>query len=346
MEIQLNKLKTKTMSIKIAINGFGRIGRPALKIALEKQDIEVVAINDLSDNKTLAHLLKYDSSYGTYAREVSVGNGEIIVGGKSIKIFSEPDPAKLPWRDLGVDVVLECSGVFNDRSSAEKHIQAGAKKVILSAPPKGDDIPVYLIGVNENEFKPEDQIISNGSCTTNCLAPMIRVLDEKFGVEKGFLTTVHSYTNSQRILDLPHKDLREARSAGQNIIPTTTGAAKTVAKALKSMEGNLDGISMRVPTPVVSVTDFVCNLKNEASADEINSAYKEASKTHLKNILDVSDEELVSMDFKGNPSSAIVDLRLTMANGKLVKVVGWYDNEWGYANRLVEMAQLMALKGL
>jgi glyceraldehyde 3-phosphate dehydrogenase len=328
--------------IKIAINGFGRIGRPALKIALEYENLEVVAINDLADDKTLAHLLKYDSSYGTYGREVRVGNGEIIVNGKSIKSFSEPNPEKLPWKDLDVDVVLECSGVFNDRKSAQKHLEAGAKKVVLSAPPKGDDIPVYLIGVNENELRSEDKIISNGSCTTNCLAPMIKVLDEKFGVEKGFLTTVHSYTNSQRILDLPHKDLREARSAGQNIIPTTTGAAKTVAKALKSMAGNLDGISMRVPTPVVSVTDFVGILKKEASVEEINSAYREASENYLKNILDISEEELVSMDFKGNPSSAIVDLPLTMANGNLVKVVGWYDNEWGYANRLVEMAELIS----
>ena len=330
------------MAIRIAINGFGRIGRPALKIALEKENLEVVAINDLADDKTLAHLLRHDSSYGTYARDVKTGSGEIIVNGKSIKSFAEPDPTKLPWKNLGVDVVLECSGVFNDRQSAQKHIEAGAKKVVLSAPPKGDDIPVYLIGVNESEMKSEDDIISNGSCTTNCLAPMIKVLDEKFGVEKGFLTTVHSYTNSQRILDLPHKDLREARSAGQNIIPTTTGAAKTVAKAIKSMEGNLDGISMRVPTPVVSVTDFVGILKKEANVEEINSAYREASASYLKNILDISDEELVSMDFKGNPHSAIVDLPLTMANGKLVKVVGWYDNEWGYANRLVELADLIS----
>jgi glyceraldehyde 3-phosphate dehydrogenase len=330
--------------IKIAINGFGRIGRPALKIALEKENIEVVAINDLADDKTLAHLLKHDSSYGTYARDVKVGSGEIIVNGKTIKRFSEPDPTKLPWRDLGVDVVLECSGVFNNRESAQKHIEAGAKKVVLSAPPKGDDISVYLIGVNEKELGSEDDIISNGSCTTNCLAPMIKVLDEKFGVEKGFLTTVHSYTNSQRILDLPHKDLREARSAGQNIIPTTTGAAKTVAKAIKSMEGNLDGISMRVPTPVVSVTDFVGILKKEASIEEINSAFREAAAGNLKNILDVSEEELVSMDFKGNSHSAIVDLPLTMANGNFVKIVGWYDNEWGYANRLVEMAQLAGNK--
>lgn len=328
------------MKIKIAINGFGRIGRPALKVALEKNNLEVVAINDLADDKTLAHLLKYDSSYGTYAKNIVAKDGEIIVGGNSIKSFSEPDPLKLPWKDLGIDVVLECSGVFTDRESAGKHLEAGAKKVILSAPSKGDDIPVYLIGVNENELKPEDNIISNGSCTTNCLAPMIRVLDEKFGVEKGFMTTVHSYTNDQRIQDLPHKDLRRARAAGQNIIPTSTGAAKTVAKAMKGLEGKLNGIAMRVPTPVVSVTDFVCILKKEAGAEEINGAYREAADSYLKNILAVSDEELVSMDFKGNPASAIVDLPLTMVNGNLVKVIGWYDNEWGYANRLVEMAGL------
>jgi len=300
-----------------------------------------VAINDLTDIKTAAHLLKYDSSYGTYEKEVVVDekNSELIIDGTRIKYFMEMDPANLPWGDLGVDVVLECSGVFNSKEKAQKHISAGAKKVILSAPAK-DDTPVYLLGVNENEYKNE-AIISNGSCTTNCLAPMIKVLEENFGVEKGFLTTVHSYTNSQRILDLPSKDLREARSAGQNIIPTTTGAAKTVAKALKSMEGKLDGISMRVPTPVVSVTDFVGILKNEATVEEINQAFEDASKNGLKNILAISKEELVSMDFKGNANSAIVDLLLTMANGKLVKVVGWYDNEWGYSNRLVEMAEFI-----
>ena len=233
---------------------------------------------------------------------------------------------------------------FHDRERAGKTYRSRSEKSDSFRAPKGDDIPVYLIGVNENELKAEDNIISNGSCTTNCLAPMIKVLDEKFGVEKGFMTTVHSYTNDQRILDLPHKDLRRARAAAQNIIPTSTGAAKTVAKAMKSLEGKLNGIAMRVPTPVVSVTDFVCILKKEASVEEINAAYREAAETYLKNILAVSDEELVSMDFKGNPASAIVDLPLTMANGNLVKVVGWYDNEWGYANRLVEMAELVGNK--
>ncbi|OGI25719.1 MAG: type I glyceraldehyde-3-phosphate dehydrogenase [Candidatus Moranbacteria bacterium RBG_13_45_13] len=330
------------MGIKIAINGFGRIGRPTLKIALEKEDIEVVAINDLTDDKTLAHLLKYDSSYGIYGKDVQVGEGEIIIDGKKIKSLTEPDPQKLPWKDLGVDVVLECSGAFTKKEEAQKHIDAGAKKVILSAPPKGEGIPVYLIGINEKELKPEDSVISNGSCTTNCLAPMIKVLDEKFGVEKGFMTTVHSYTNDQRILDLPHKDLRRARAAAQNIIPTSTGAAKTVGKAMKSLEGKLNGIAMRVPTPIVSATDFVCTLKKDVTAEEINEAYREAAAGALKNILAISDEELVSMDFKGNPASVIVDLPLTMAQGSLVKVVGWYDNEWAYANRLVEMAELLS----
>jgi glyceraldehyde 3-phosphate dehydrogenase len=329
---------------KIAINGFGRIGRPSFKIAFEKDDIEIVAINDLTDLKTAAHLLKYDSSYGRYEKEISTDekNLELIIDGTRIKYFMEPNPEKLPWKDLGVDVVLECSGVFDDKEKAGKHISAGAKKVILSAPAK-DDTPVYLLGVNADEYKNEE-IISNGSCTTNCLAPMIKVLDDNFGVEKGFMTTTHSYTNDQRLQDLPHKDLRRARAAGLNIIPTTTGAAKTVGKVLKHLAGNLDGISLRVPTPVVSIVDFICNLEKEATTSEINQAFDEASKNGLKNILAVSEEELVSMDFKGNPMSAIVDLPLTMANGKLVKVVGWYDNEWGYSNRLVEMAEFIANK--
>jgi glyceraldehyde 3-phosphate dehydrogenase len=330
--------------IKIAINGFGRIGRPALKIALEKNGMEVVALNDLADDKTLAHLLKYDSLYGNYAKNVEVGEGEIIIDGMKIKSLTEPDPTKLPWGELGVDIVLECSGVFTKKDEAQKHLDAGAKKVILSAPPTGEGVPVYLLGINEVDYDPSENIISNGSCTTNCLAPMIKVLDDNFGLEKGFMTTIHSYTNDQRILDLPHKDLRRARAAAQNIIPTTTGAAKTVGKAMKGLEGKLNGIAMRVPTPVVSSTDFVCILKKEATNEEINNTYREAAQGYLKNILTVSEGELVSTDFKGNPHSAIVDLPLTMANGNLVKVVGWYDNEWGYANRLVEMAEFIGSK--
>ena len=246
----------------------------------------------------------------------------------------------MPWGKLGVDIVLECTGVFEDKENSGKHLKAGAKKVILSAPPK-DDIPVYLIGVNENEYKGEN-IISNGSCTTNCLAPMIKVLDDLCGVEKGFMTTVHSYTNDQRLLDLPHEDLRRARAAAQNLIPTTTGAAKTVAKVIKHLEGKLDGIALRVPTPVVSITDFICTVKNPKSAEEINSAFREAAQGELRGILAVSDEGLVSSDFKGDPASAIVDLPLTMVEDNLVKVVGWYDNEWGYSNRLVELAEFIS----
>ncbi len=327
--------------LKLAINGFGRIGRPSFKIAFEKEDIEIVAINDLTDEKTVAHLLKYDSLYGRYGREVTIDekNGELIVDGTRIKYLSEPDPEKLPWGKLGVDIVLECTGVFEDREKSSKHLKAGAKKVILSAPPK-DDIPVYLIGINENEYKGED-IISNGSCTTNCLAPMIKVLDDLYIVEKGFMTTAHSYTNDQRLLDLPHKDLRRARAAAQNIIPTTTGAAKTVGKVIKHLEGKLDGIALRVPTPVVSIVDFICVVKKPASVDLVNFAFKKSAEGNLKGILAVSDESLVSSDFKGNPASAIVDLPLTMVNDNLVKVVGWYDNEWGYSNRLVELAEFI-----
>jgi len=327
---------------KIAINGFGRIGRPSLKIAFEKDNLEVVAINDLTDLKTVAHLLKYDSNYGVYAREVSVdeANSELIIDGTRIKYFSEKDPLNLPWKELGVDVVLECTGMFETKADNEKHIQAGAKKVVMSAPAK-DDTPTYLLGVNDKDYSGEE-IISNASCTTNCLAPMIKVLDDAFGVEKGFMTTTHSYTNDQRVLDLPHKDLRRSRAAALNIIPTTTGAAKTVGKVIPKFAGLLDGISLRVPTPVVSITDFVCILKKEASIEEINQAFTDASKNGLKNILSVTNEPLVSMDLKGNPHSSIVDLQLTMANGHLAKVVGWYDNEWGYANRLVEMGEMVA----
>lgn len=324
--------------MKIAINGFGRIGRPSLKIAFEKEGIEVVAINDLTDIKTVVHLLKYDSSYGRYGREVVADeqNSEIIIDGTRIKYFSEKDPEKLPWGELGVDVVLECTGVFETSEDAGKHIKAGAKKVILSAPAK-DDTPVYLLGVNEKEYKGEE-VISNGSCTTNCLAPMIKVLDENFGIEKGFMTTTHSYTNDQRVLDLPHKDLRRARAAALNIIPTTTGAAKTVGKVLKHLDGKLDGIALRVPTPVVSITDFICTVKKETTKEEIIKAFKDAA----SNILGVTEEPLVSMDIKGDPHSTIVDLPLTMAQGNLVKVIGWYDNEWGYSNRIVEMAEFVA----
>jgi len=325
--------------MKIAINGFGRIGRPTFKRIIDQHpNLEVVVINDLTDAPTLAHLLRYDSLYGKYDKEVSAKDGVLVVDGKEIKVLAEKEPEKLPWKDLNVDVVLECSGVFTKKEGAQKHLDAGAKKVIISAPCDSKDVPTYLLGVNEKEYKGE-AIISMGSCTTNCLAPIVKILNDAYGIEQGFMTTVHSYTNDQRILDLPHKDLRRARAAAQNIIPTTTGAAKTVAKAIPELEGKLDGLAMRVPTPVVSITDFVCIVKKTAGIEEINNLFKEKADGELKGILAVSEEELVSMDFKGDSNSSIVDLSLTMVEGNLVKVISWYDNEFGYACRLAEMAE-------
>jgi len=328
---------------KIAINGFGRIGRPALKIILsEHPDLEIVAINDLTDTKTLAHLLKYDSNYGTYEKEVSYDEEHIIVNNKKIKVFAQKDPELLPWKDLGVDVVLECTGFFRDKEGANKHLKAGAKKVVISAPAKSEEINTFVLGVNEKKYNPqEDNIISNASCTTNCLAPVVKILNDNLGIEKGFMTTVHSYTNDQKILDLPHKDLRRGRAAAMSIIPTTTGAAKAVVKTIPELEGRLDGMAMRVPTPAVSIVDFVATVKKSTSVDEVNSLFKKAAENNLKNILAVSEEPLVSMDFKGNKFSSIVDLPLTMANENLIKVCAWYDNEFGYACRLVEMAEVV-----
>lgn len=325
--------------IKIAINGFGRIGRPSLKIAFAKEEMEVVAINDLTDIATSAHLLKYDSSYGVWKREVIADeeNSELIVGGTRIKYFSEKDPSNLPWGELGVDVVLDCTGIFLDKESAQKHIDAGAKRVVMSAPPK-DDTPVYLLGVNEHEYQGEE-IVSNGSCTTNCLAPMIKVLDDLCGIERGFMTTTHSYTNDQNLLDLPHRDLRRARAAALSIIPTTTGAAKTVGKVIHHLKGKLDGIALRVPTPVVSIVDFACTVKDPKTVEEINQAFRDAAVGDMNGILKATDEELVSMDYKMESHSAVVDLPLTMSRDNLIKVVGWYDNEWGYSCRLVEMGE-------
>ncbi len=325
--------------IKIAINGFGRIGRPTLRRILDKHpNIEVVAINDLTDAPTLAHLLKYDSLYGRYDKEVEAAKDTLVVGGKSIKILAEKDPAKLPWKELGVDVALECSGVFTKIDDAKKHLAAGAKKVIISAPTDSPEIPTYLLGVNADQYQGE-AVISMGSCTTNCLAPVVKILNDALGIEYGFMTTVHSYTNDQRILDLPHKDLRRARAAAQNIIPTTTGAAKTVAKAIKELDGKLDGLAMRVPTAVVSITDFVCTVKKALGVEGVNKLFTDAEKGSLNGILATTNEPLVSMDFKGDSRSSIVDLSLTMAKDNLVKVISWYDNEWGYACRLAEMAE-------
>ena len=332
---------------KIAINGFGRIGRPALKVILrEHPKLEVVAINDLTDTKTLAHLLKYDSNYGIYEKDVSCDEEHIIIDGKKIKVFAQRDPELLPWKDLGVDVVLECTGFFRDKEGAEKHLKAGAKKVIISAPPKSEGINTFVLGVNEGKYDSEkDNIISNASCTTNCLAPVVKVLNENLGIERGVMTTIHSYTNDQKILDLPHKDLRRGRAAAMSIIPTTTGAAKAVIQTIPELEGRLDGMAMRVPTPVVSIVDFVATLKKSTSVEEVNNLFKEVAENNLKNILAVSEEELVSMDFKMNKNSSIVDLPLTMVNENLVKICSWYDNEFGYTCRLVEMAEFIG-KGL
>ena len=330
---------------KIAINGFGRIGRPALKVALENPNLEVVAVNDLTDTKTLAHLLKYDSNYGIYEKDVSYDEEHIIVDNKKIKVFAQKDPELLPWKELNVDVVLECTGFFRDNEGAGKHLKAGAKKVIISAPAKSEGINTFVLGVNEEKYDPKkDDIISNASCTTNCLAPVVKVLNDNLGIEKGVMTTIHSYTNDQKILDLPHKDLRRGRAAAMNIIPTTTGAAKAVIQTIPELEGKLDGMAMRIPTPIVSIIDFVTTVKKSTNVDEVNNLFKEATGNSLKNILTVSEEELVSMDFKMNKFSSIVDLPLTMVNENLVKICAWYDNEYGYTCRLVEMAEFIGRK--
>jgi len=331
------------MSIKIAINGFGRIGRPALKLMMENPNVEVVAVNDLTDTKTLAYLLKYDSNYGIYDKKVDYDNDHIIVKGKKVKVFAQKDPLALPWKDLGVDVVLECTGFFTDMEGAGKHLQAGAKKVVISAPAKGEGVKTLILGVNENDYDPKvDHVVSNGSCTTNCLAPVVKILNDNIGVDKGFMVTVHSYTNDQRILDLPHPDLRRARAAAMSIIPTSTGAAVAVTESIPSLKGKLDGSAMRVPTPTVSIADFIAIVKRNTSVEEVNELFKKASKKEMKNILGVTDEPLVSIDYKGNPLSSIVDLPLTKVNENLVKVSSWYDNEFGYTNRLVEMAEFIA----
>ncbi len=329
--------------VKIAINGFGRIGRAALKIILERSDMEVVAINDLADAKTLAHLLKYDTAYGTYRRSVHGEEKTLVIDEKAYPVYSEPDPKKLPWKDLGVDVVLECTGRFTD-GKAMAHVQAGAKKIILSAPAKDEgEIKTYLRGVNENEYAGE-AIISNASCTTNCLAPVAQVIHEKFGIAKALMTTTHSYTADQNLQDAPHRDLRRARAAGQNIVPTTTGAAISVTKVIPELAGMFDGLSFRVPTIVVSVTDFTFLLKQKTTVEALNGVLEEASReARYAGVLAVTREPLVSSDFIGNPYSGIVDLSLTkVVDGDLVKVIAWYDNEWGYANRLVELVTVVS----
>lgn len=330
--------------MRVAINGFGRIGRVFYRASLSRpRKFECVAVNDLADIKTVAHLLKYDSVFRKLDADVKIEDGAIVVGREKLKYFSEKDPAKLPWKDLGVDLVIESTGVFTDREGASKHLQAGAKKVLITAPAKNPDVTVVL-GVNQNDYDPKNHnIISMGSCTTNCLAPVMKVLDEKFGVEKALMSTAHAYTNDQQLLDLVHKDLRRARAAALSIIPTTTGAAKAIGEVLPSAKGKTHGIALRVPTPDVSVVDLVALLSKSTTAEEVNSAFKEAAGGELKGILEYVEEQLVSIDFTGNPHSAIVDSFLTtVIGGNLVKVIAWYDNEWGFSCRLVDLANLIA----
>lgn len=325
---------------KLAINGFGRIGRNAFKVAFERKDLEIVAINDLTDTKTLAHLLKHDSSYGEYEHEVSHDDTGIIVDGKHITVLAEKEPANLPWEEMGVDVVIESTGFFVDPAKARAHIDpAGAKKVIISAPAKGEGADTIVLGVNDDKIKSATDVVSNASCTTNCITPVMGVLESHFGIEKAMMTTVHSYTASQRLQDAPAKDLREARAAAENIVPTTTGASIAAGIALPAINGKFGGLSVRVPTPVVSMSDFVVLLKKDVTVEEVNEVFRAAAKEPFyQGILGVTDEELVSSDFKGNSHSCIVDLPLTaVVAGNLLKVVAWYDNEWGYSNRLVEL---------
>jgi glyceraldehyde 3-phosphate dehydrogenase len=337
------------MATRVGINGFGRVGRQSFKAMLERhpRELEVVAINDLTDTKTNAHLLKYDSTYGRFPGEVETTADSLIVNGHSIKVLSQRDPAQIPWADLGVELVIESTGFFTDADKAAAHLQAGAKKVIISAPAKGEDITIVL-GVNEQMYDPaKHRIISNASCTTNCLAPTAKVLNDTFGIERGLMNTIHSYTNDQRILDVVHKDLRRARTAGTNIIPTTTGAARALALVIPELKGRFDGMSLRVPTVTVSVVDFVATIRKEASKEAVNDAFKQASAGPLKGILDYTEEPLVSSDFRGDAHSSIVDGLSTMVlGGSMVKVLAWYDNEWGYSCRVADLTDFIAQKGL
>jgi glyceraldehyde 3-phosphate dehydrogenase len=335
------------MAVRVGINGFGRIGRNIMRAALPHKEIDFVAVNDLTNAATLAHLLKYDSVLGNLQSRVETTKDGIAVDGDEFKVLSMRDPAQLPWKDLGVDVVFESTGLFTNRADAAKHVTAGAKKVVITAPAKGPDITV-VIGVNEEKYNPaQHQIISNASCTTNCLAPLAKVVHQEFGIKNGWMTTIHSYTNDQQLLDLPHKDLRRARAAGLSMIPTTTGAASAVGEVLPELKGKLDGFAMRVPTPNVSVVDLVAVVDKKTTAEEVNAAMKQASEGPLKGILAYSTEELVSIDFKGNANSSIVDAAYTkVMDGNFVKLLSWYDNEWGYSNRCVDLLRLLAKKGL
>jgi glyceraldehyde 3-phosphate dehydrogenase len=334
------------MTLKVGINGFGRIGRNFFRAAREQgADLDIVAVNDITDARTLAHLLKYDSVFGKYAGEISADEDGLVVDGDRLRVLAELDPANLPWKELEAEIVVESTGLFTDREKASKHLEAGAQKVIISAPAKGEDITIVL-GVNEQDYNPsEHHVISNASCTTNCVVPMAKVLGDAFGIERGFMTTVHAYTNDQNLLDLPHKDLRRARAAAINIVPASTGAAKASSLALPELKGRMDGLAMRVPVPDGSVTDLVCVLKKEATVDEVNEAFRRAAENgSLKGKLHYSEDPIVSSDIVGTPYSCTFDSLLTMAIGNLVKVIGWYDNEWGYSNRLVELVGLVGSK--
>jgi glyceraldehyde 3-phosphate dehydrogenase len=335
------------MAVRVGINGFGRIGRNIMRAALGDANIDFVAVNDLTSAHTLAHLLKYDSVLGNLDARVEAREDGISVDGDEFKVLSKRDPAELPWKALGVDVVFESTGLFTDRSAAAKHLAAGAKKVVITAPAKGPDITLVL-GVNDEKYDPAaHQIISNASCTTNCLAPLAKVIHQTFGIRKGWMTTIHSYTNDQQLLDLPHKDLRRARAAALSMIPTSTGAASAVGEVLPELKGRLDGFAMRVPTPNVSVVDLVALVDRKTSAGEVNAALKDSSTGSLKGLLQFSEEELVSIDFKGNPHSSIVDAAYTkVMDGDFVKVLSWYDNEWGYSNRCVDLLRLLVTRGI
>ncbi|NIM94366.1 MAG: type I glyceraldehyde-3-phosphate dehydrogenase [Anaerolineales bacterium] len=333
------------MATKVGINGFGRIGRQVLKIMKEnyKDEFDVVAFNDLGDLKTMAHLFRYDSNYGIFQGDVEVRSDGLVIDGDFVEAFSEPDPSAMPWNEKGVEIVIEATGRFRAREDAAKHLEAGAKKVIITAPAKNPDLTIVL-GVNDADYDPDNHdIVSNASCTTNCLAPAAKVVQDAFGIQQGLMTTIHAYTNDQRILDLPHKDLRRARAAALNIIPTTTGAAKAVSLVIPELEGKFDGYALRVPTPTVSVVDFVANLEKEATTEELHKAFKEAANGPMKGILGFAEEPLVSMDYKMDPRSSVVDAQFTFMMGStMVKVVAWYDNEWGYSVRTVDLAALMA----
>lgn len=336
------------MAVKVGINGFGRIGRLVYRAGLHNKNIDFVAVNDLPvGTKTLAHLLKYDSTFGILEDEVKATETSLIVNGKELKIVSHKSPAEIPWKDLGVDIVVESTGVFTDRDKAQGHLSAGAKKVVISAPAKDEDVTIVM-GVNDTAYdSKKHNIISNASCTTNCLAPMAKVLLDNFGIKRGFMTTIHSYTNDQKILDLPHKDLRRARAAAVSMIPTSTGAAKAIGLVLPQLKGKMDGYAMRVPTPDVSVTDLTCELEKPATIEEVNAAFKKAAGSTMSHILEYCDVPLVSRDFVGNAKSCIFDAELTkVINGTFVKILGWYDNEWGYSSRVVDLVDFIAKKGL